>query len=495
MRTFRFLAHVILMSFALPVYAQGTSSNSDLNSLMAQGDGAAVVRALDNDGLPVDADIAALMHMAAAAGDLSVLAALVDAGVDIDIREPRLAWTPLMTAIHHGQSPAARWLLVKGSDRDTAGKDGLTPDMLTAFGEVALSRRTRAQPNYDQEWLDNIALMAVEAGDLQLLREMIDLGAELAAPDGVHWTALEYAAYHGEPELFRTVLEHTTTYREQLEADPRRLYLGFAPRITVPMAAVMGIARRKPSDDEAFSFLLLVRQSHDLNESAVMTGPTGLLARGLGLSQLLWSLFGNPAPLDLGPIPPLSKDMSKEDWIGLQTRLSELGLYNSALDGIPGPGTRSALHGWIAGALSAVESAGRALCESTPRPKVSEFQREYGPFSTAEQKSRSQTFFVVPASNGYQLRIFREDFAFGPLSEDGQLRCTISSEGELADVVYSTNEAAFSLSSPSSCASPLHESIGVFRSVSISVGGENVFYANYCNGWANFNGQQLIARN
>jgi hypothetical protein len=73
------------------------------------------------------------LHTAAATGDLEAIRKHIDAGSDLNVRDPEGGACPLSTAALFGQAEAALTLIEAGADINCAGNDGGTPLHVAAF--------------------------------------------------------------------------------------------------------------------------------------------------------------------------------------------------------------------------------------------------------------------------------------------------------------------------------------------------------------------------
>jgi len=73
------------------------------------------------------------LHEAAATGNLAALQASIEAGADLNEREPGGGSSPLITAAVFGQTEAARLLIDAGADIDQQNSDGTTALIAAAF--------------------------------------------------------------------------------------------------------------------------------------------------------------------------------------------------------------------------------------------------------------------------------------------------------------------------------------------------------------------------
>jgi len=89
----------------------------------------------------LDGNSFSALMTAARCGQLSAIRVLVDSGADPDLRSGRNGWTPLLHAIHKGQSDAVVELLRQGADVNAATASGLTPLMMASgYGRTEIVR-------------------------------------------------------------------------------------------------------------------------------------------------------------------------------------------------------------------------------------------------------------------------------------------------------------------------------------------------------------------
>ncbi len=72
------------------------------------------------------------LHVAARHRDSAILLALLDAGADIEQRDERGGWTPLLHAIHLRNREGISLLLGRGADGNRPGSSGITPLIMAA---------------------------------------------------------------------------------------------------------------------------------------------------------------------------------------------------------------------------------------------------------------------------------------------------------------------------------------------------------------------------
>jgi hypothetical protein len=73
------------------------------------------------------------LHAAAAAGNLEMIRQHIEAGSDLNVRDPKGGACPLSTAALFGHTEAANALIEAGADINCRGNDGATPLHVAAF--------------------------------------------------------------------------------------------------------------------------------------------------------------------------------------------------------------------------------------------------------------------------------------------------------------------------------------------------------------------------
>lgn len=94
----------------------------------------------DPDGFGGDGR--APIHRAARRADAEIVGRLLEAGADLDLRDRRNGWTPLLHAIHWRNRPAAAALIEAGADVDARSRSGNTPLFMAAgYGMEGIVRQ------------------------------------------------------------------------------------------------------------------------------------------------------------------------------------------------------------------------------------------------------------------------------------------------------------------------------------------------------------------
>jgi ankyrin repeat protein len=118
---------------------------------------------------------------AATAGDVALVAELIEQTPDLVRCATSDGWTPLHLAVHAGHGPVAELLLAHGADVDTPAHNELhnTP-----------------------------MLWAVMAGQSEMVAFLLAHGADVNMANAAGATPLHKAAIHGDSELVRLLLAH-----------------------------------------------------------------------------------------------------------------------------------------------------------------------------------------------------------------------------------------------------------------------------------------------
>ena len=163
-------------------------------------------------------------------------------------------WTALLVASLHGHAGCIRVLYAAGAPPDAADVDGTTPLCLAAQrGHVdacaALLEDAHASPNAAR--VDGIGALAYAAmgGHADCARRLLDARAELAALDNEGWSALLYAAHHGQLEVVSLLVAR--------DADP-----GTLPKIDLGPLAFPDRCQRPDFDPSFEQTAHAARASH-----------------------------------------------------------------------------------------------------------------------------------------------------------------------------------------------------------------------------------------
>ncbi|NGP54014.1 ankyrin repeat domain-containing protein [Thioalkalivibrio sp. XN8] len=184
------------------------ASEGKTGLMHAAGDGdLALARQLLAAGAGVDDRNAnggtALMY-AVSAGDVAMARLLLEAGADPNARA-RIGWTPLLVGAAKGRADAIKLLLDAGADAADADAYGWTPLMrAVSAGHVAavdaLLGSERANLEAREESGATALHIAAGRGYTEIVRRLLDAGAEASAADGAGRTPADVARLQGHGE-------------------------------------------------------------------------------------------------------------------------------------------------------------------------------------------------------------------------------------------------------------------------------------------------------
>lgn len=176
-------------------------------------DDADAVREFLRNGEPADQREARGMTplmWAARADSVRAMAALIEAGADVNARDTANHWTVLMHAVHRRSARAVKLLLERGADPNAVEREGQLVPLLMAAGDadpviVRLLLEHGANPRYRGEWGQTPLALALSGGALTDLTDRPLLG-------GCH------------PETVRAILDADPQIRLEDNAASRRAY-------------------------------------------------------------------------------------------------------------------------------------------------------------------------------------------------------------------------------------------------------------------------------
>lgn len=115
---------------------------------------------------------------AARNGDAKQVTRYLDAGVDIEARNPGDAWTPLMWAAVRDHADLVRLLVSRGARLEVRDRKGLTA-----------------------------LLVAARWGSRAGVGALLDEGANIGAVDDIGWNALMWASFKGQTDMAALLLD------------------------------------------------------------------------------------------------------------------------------------------------------------------------------------------------------------------------------------------------------------------------------------------------
>ena len=213
MRAMRCLSGgVLALLLAAGAVSAGASDGSLIGAVRARDAEAveALVRAGSDVNVPA-ADGATALHWAAYHDALPLADLLLAAGSEVDAAND-YGVTPLALACDNGSAEMVARLLRAGAAPDAARSTGETPLMTCArTGSVDAVRAllgVGANPSAAEAWQGQTALMwAAAEGHTEIVRELVERGADVHARTAGGFTALSIAARKDEPELATVLLD------------------------------------------------------------------------------------------------------------------------------------------------------------------------------------------------------------------------------------------------------------------------------------------------
>ncbi|MDH4271667.1 MAG: ankyrin repeat domain-containing protein [Candidatus Aminicenantes bacterium] len=190
------------------------SQAADIHQAAEAGDLAKVKALVEKDPACVkakDGNGRTPLHLAAQGRHLEVLRYLVDKGADLDALDNN-GIAPLHILARSGQTEAARFLIEKGADIDIKDPVKLTPlNMAAESGlEAMVKMLIEKGANIENKHAYGrtpLVGAARERGDINVIRTLLDAGADVNSSDRWGETALDLAAWRGFEEVVNLLLE------------------------------------------------------------------------------------------------------------------------------------------------------------------------------------------------------------------------------------------------------------------------------------------------
>lgn len=139
-------------------------------------------------------------------GDLQTVRELIEAGADLNVREPSGGSSPLIFAAVFGQTEAANALIEAGADLDQQSNDGSTALITAAFFARADLVETLLAAGADKSIMNNAGSTALDAVIVPFedVRNIYDFVGSALAPYGLE---LDYARIEATRPLIVEMLQ------------------------------------------------------------------------------------------------------------------------------------------------------------------------------------------------------------------------------------------------------------------------------------------------
>ncbi|TPJ32730.1 ankyrin repeat domain-containing protein [Mesorhizobium sp. B2-6-5] len=156
------------------------------------------------------ASYAAAIHDAATKGDVAAITAALDAGAVVDESDGKA--TPLYLAVKGGHYAAAKMLIERGADVNSAPTPLLGPALMPALAKrridlIKLLLDEGANPNSKRS-RENAIHIAVNLGCLDCVKALVEAGADVNAKTNDGKTPLHLAKRKGQREVADYLISH-----------------------------------------------------------------------------------------------------------------------------------------------------------------------------------------------------------------------------------------------------------------------------------------------
>lgn len=275
-----------------------------------------------------------LLTLAARQGAADMVRHLVEAGFDPDLTDAE-GYSVIMRTLEAGQVEMAVLLRELGASLEGVTEDGYTVRLLAEnagledFGPVYPARL----PNVSQDDLDQMLLLAAEAGNLANVSFALDYGADPAARAGNGWNALMLAALGAKRAVVETLLR-----RAPPEAD---MFLTVGDGIDPVMAALIGEGAGQDAAAGAVIDVLRDAWPEQVQDRLVLYRKT---AHTIGYSdRFIEAHLSAPAVPPPDVMLPGNLSSGRQGWREMQAWLVQAGVDDLMIDGLPGKQTVEAL--------------------------------------------------------------------------------------------------------------------------------------------------------
>ena len=187
-----------------------------------------VINNLDEEGF-------SLLHWNAKEGNAEIVQKLIHKGADLEIKDRKNGSTPLLWACQNGHLNVVKILLQNGANKFATSKRGNTVlHFAVESGEVELvemlvkkgldiDAKKRVNPNVFVKGTLSPLNTAIFEDKMEILTLLIEKGADVNMVDGLNWTPVNCAIFHGKGFVFATQILVFSIQRKIFQYNPTQL--------------------------------------------------------------------------------------------------------------------------------------------------------------------------------------------------------------------------------------------------------------------------------